>query len=47
MFDKSPFEGVDEEIAKDIKKEAQENLKLCFVKTENGLWTMSVCVLKE
>ncbi len=36
MFDKSPFEGVDEEIAKDIKKEAQENLKT--VLCEDGKW---------
>ena len=36
MFDKAPFEGVDEEIAKDIKKEAQENLKT--VLCEDGKW---------
>lgn len=36
MFDKAPFEGVDEEVADEIKKEAQENLKT--VLCEDGKW---------
>lgn len=36
MFDKAPFDGVEEHIADEIKKEAQENLK--NVLWENGKW---------